>query len=152
MVEEISLRHTVIRTFENKRIIIPNSIMGNSIIENSNYKDTKICRFVEFPISYDSDMDKAMKIMREEAQKHPLHIDNRTVAEKKADEPVVQVRVLGFGESSVNLRAWVWTKDPADAFVLGTDLNRTIKKRFDKAGIEIPYPHRTIIEKNVRRK
>jgi len=151
-VEDITLNHTVIRNFENKRIVVPNSKMTEETIENFNIGDEKICRYVEFGISYDSDIGKAMKIMREEAMKHPEFLDNRTEEEKKEGKPAVNVRVLGFGESSINLRAWVWAKDPGAAFRLGTDLNISIKKRFDKEGIEIPFPYRTIVFKEKKKK
>ena len=90
--------------------------------------------------------------MMEEALKHPLHMDNRTNEEKKNNDPIIRVRVLGFGESSINLRAWVWTKSPLDAFILGCDLNESIKERFDKEGIEIPFPYRTIVFKDNKTK
>ena len=147
IVEDITLRHTVIRSFENKRIIVPNSVISNEILENSNIEDPKICRMVDFGISYDSSIDKAMKIMRSEAEKHPLIYDNRSEEDKKNKKPIVAVRVVGFSDSSVNLRAWAWTQSPGDAFVLGTDLNKSIKERFDREGIEIPFPYRTIVYK-----
>lgn len=148
VVEDINLRHTVIRNFENKRIIIPNSIISNEVIVNSNYSDSSICKWIDMGISYDSDITLAKKIMQEEAEKHPLIRDNRSMEEKKAENPVVIVRVIGMGDSSVNLRAWCWTDSPKDAFVLGCDLYESIKKRFDASGIEIPFPHRTIVYKN----
>lgn len=147
IVEDITLRHTVIRTFENKRVVIPNSIISNEVIENFQLGDEKICKFVEFGISYDSNIDKAMKIMKEEAMKHPDFLDNRKTEEKIKGEDAVKVKVIGFGDSSVNLRAYVWTPDPPAAFRLGCDLNKSIKERFDREGIEIPFSYRTIIFK-----
>ena len=152
VVVDITLRHTVIRNFENKHFLVPNSVISNEIIENENFDDEKICKYVNIGISYDSDIKKARKIMQEEAMKHPLYIDNRTKQEKEANEPSVLVKVLGFGDSSVNLRAWVWAKNPRDAFRMGCDLNESIKERFDKEGIEIPFPYRTIVYKDKKRK
>lgn len=146
-VEDITLRHTVIRNFENKRLIIPNSIISNETIENWDSHDTKICRWVEIGISYDSDIDRAMKIMQEEARAHPNYIDNRTPEDKNEGRHAVPVKVIGFGDSSVNLRAYVWAEDPAAAFNLGCDLNKSIKERFDKEGVEIPFPYRTLVQK-----
>ncbi|MEL6804288.1 MAG: mechanosensitive ion channel family protein, partial [Bacteroidota bacterium] len=51
------------------------------------------------------------------------------------------------GDSSVNLRAWAWAKDQADAFAMGCDVVESIKKRFDREGVEIPFPHRTLVQK-----
>jgi small-conductance mechanosensitive channel len=94
-----------------------------------------------------------MKIMREESEKHPNCYDNRTEEEKKNKEPIVKVRVIGFGNSSVNLRAWVWSEDAGKGFVMACDLNKSIKERFDKEGVEIPFPYRTIVyKKDIKKK
>lgn len=143
-VEDITLRHTLIRTFENKRVVVPNSVISTEVIENSNMVDDKICRFVEVGISYSSNIDKAIEIMREEALKHPLNIDGRSREDKKAGVPRVVVRVISLGESSVNLRAYAWAKDQPLAFEMGCDLNKTIKERFDAEGIVIPFPQRDL--------
>lgn len=143
-VEDITLRHTLIRTFENKRVVVPNSIISTEVIENSNMIDEKICRFVEVGISYSSNIDLAMQIMREEALKHPLNIDGRSAEDKREGVPRVIVRVIGFGDSSVNLRAYAWAKDQPSAFQMGCDLNKAIKERFDAEGIEIPFPQRDL--------
>jgi small conductance mechanosensitive channel len=147
-IEDITLRHTVIRNNENRRIIIPNSVINNQTIINSNIVDEKVCSLIEVGISYDSSIDLAIQILRDEISKHPLCIDNRTDEEKAEGVPLVVVRVMGFGESAVNLRASAWASSPGDAFVLRTDSFRAIKNRFDREGVEIPYPHRTIVIKN----
>lgn len=147
IVEDISLRHTVIRDFENRRVIIPNSKVSDDVIINADYAEERICRFIEIGISYDSDIDLAKHIMQNEVQNHPLNIDVRTPEQLELGAPRVVVRVLSLGDSSVNLRAWAWAKDQADAFGMGCDLMESIKKRFDREGIEIPFPHRTLVRK-----
>ncbi|MDD2322153.1 MAG: mechanosensitive ion channel family protein [Bacteroidales bacterium] len=147
-VEDITLRHTVIRNFENRRLIIPNSVISNETITNSDLIDEKICNFCEFMISYDSDMNRAMSLIAEEARKHPDFIDGRTEEEKATGTPDVMVRVTGFGESSVNLRAYVWSADHTSGFRMKCDLYKSVKERFDQQGIEIPFPYRTIVLKN----
>lgn len=147
VVEDINLRHTVIKNFENKRIIIPNSVISNEVLINSNYGDDKIIKWIDFGISYDSDIDLARKIMKEEVEAHPNFMDGRNEEQKAANEELIPVRVVSFGDSSVNIRAWAWAADPPKAFVMGTDLNESIKKRFDKEGIEIPFPYRTLVYK-----
>ncbi|NBC04014.1 MAG: mechanosensitive ion channel [Bacteroidetes bacterium] len=144
VVEDIGLRHTVIRNFENQRIIIPNSIISNERLVNAHYEEPKVCRFVDVGISYDSDIDLAKKIMAEEIENHELSIDNRTPEEKKNNEPIVSVRVVMLAESSVNLRAWAWAETPPDGYLLFTDVIESIKKRFDREGINIPFPQRTL--------
>ena len=146
-IEDITLRHTIIRDFENRRIIIPNTVIGTETLINSSIKDEFICNFVEFGISYDSDANKAIEIIREETLKHPNYIDNRTREEKKNNIHPVLIKVLGFGDFSVNLRAFVWTKDHTSGFILKCDLFKSVKERFDNEGVEIPFPYRTIVFK-----
>lgn len=148
IVEDITLRHTVIRDFENKRIIIPNTIISNEVIINSDFGDDQICKRIDVGISYDSDLEKAKRLMQEEVLKHPLLVDNRTAEQRERGDTLVPVRVLSLGDSSVNLRAWAWAKDSADAFLMECDLLESIKLRFDKEGIEIPFPHRTLVHKS----
>ncbi len=57
----------------------------------------------------------------------------------------VKVNVTALGEFSVNLRLLVWFKDRSVSYSSGCEIREAIKKRFDKEGIVIPYPHRTIM-------
>jgi small-conductance mechanosensitive channel len=151
-VEDITLRHTVIRDFQNRRIVIPNSVIGSDVILNSNLYDEKIRRNVDFSVDYSSDVDQVTEVIREECLNHPLCIDNRTAEQLENKEPVVDVRLIEFGASELKFRAFVWTSSPADAFILNTDLNKIIKKRFDKEGITIPFPQRVISYRNEEEK
>ncbi|MCB9335523.1 MAG: mechanosensitive ion channel family protein [Flavobacteriales bacterium] len=147
VVEEITLRHTVIRDYENKRIVVPNSIISEDVIINSNITDEKIRKHIELSISYDSNIDKAISIIQEEAEKHPLLVDGRAKEEIRNNEPKVIVRVISLDEYSVRLKAYVWSSGNDNAFVLQCDLLKSIKEQFDKNGIEIPFPYRTIVYK-----
>lgn len=147
-VQDITLRHTVINNFENRRIVIPNSIISDETIVNSSMTEFKVCVYLEMGISYDSNIDLAMNIMQEEAQKHPNFVDNRTQADIEQGIPPVVVRLISFGDSSVNLRAYVWASTSRDGFIMKCDLHKSIKEKWDNAGIEIPFPYRTIVYKN----
>jgi len=147
IVEDITLRHTIIKSFENKRIVIPNSVIGNQTIINDNLGDSLICRFIEVGISYDSDIELATRILQEESIKHPFSFDNRSKKEKKENKPQVPVRLVSFGDHSINLRAYVWTMDPLSVYEMHSDINKAIKRRFDAEGIEIPFPYRTLVYK-----
>jgi small conductance mechanosensitive channel len=144
-VEDITLRHVVIKDFENRRIVIPNSVISNETIVNSTITDEKVCMFVEFNISFESSIDAAMKIMQETTTAHPLCIDNRTVEETGRGEPKVPMRVIEITDFSVKLRAYAWSRNPTDGFDMKCDLLKQIKERFDKENVEIPYPHRTVL-------
>lgn len=147
IVEDITLRHTVIRSYENKRIIIPNSVISADVIVNADLIEEKVCRILSFSISYESDVDLAKKIISEIAEEHPFCVDNRSPEQKSIGEAIVVVRMTNWAESSVELKAWVWAKNQGEGFVMHCDLLESIKKEFKQNGIEIPYPHRTIIQK-----
>ena len=147
-VEDITLRHTVIKDFENKRIVIPNTVISNEVIINATLIDEKVCMFVEFGISMEADISKAQDIIQQEALKHPYCIDNRGPAELSKGEHQVVVRVIGFTEFATQLRAYAWVSNSNDGFDMKCDLHKSIKQRFDQEGIEMAIPQRLITYRN----
>ncbi|WP_223255546.1 mechanosensitive ion channel family protein [Flavobacterium sp. LM4] len=117
-VEDINLRQVVLKDAENNRIIIPNSVISNQIIINTNMHDTKCCKIIEIGIGYESDIDKALQIMKDEIAKHPLFIDTRIPENKKQKQLLVIARVVALADSSVTLKAWGWAKNSTDGFVM----------------------------------
>lgn len=144
VVEDINLRQVVLKDMENNRIIIPNSVISNQIILNTNMNDSKCCKIIEIGIGYNSDIEKALEIMKEEVAQHPFFIDTRTPANKKNNTPLVIARVVALKDSSVSLKVWAWAKDATDGFIMYCDLLQSIKKRFDAQKIEIPFPQQVI--------
>jgi len=143
-VEDINLRQVVLKDAENNRIIIPNSVISAQIIVNTNMHDTKCCKIIEIGIGYESNIEQALEIMQEEIAKHPFFIDTRTAENKKQNTPLVIARVVALADSSVNLKAWAWAKNSTEGFVMYCDLLQSIKKRFDEAKIDIPYPQQVV--------
>jgi len=78
---------------------------------------------------------------------HPDHIDNRTPEQIKEGVEEVIVRVISLGDFSVNLRAWAWASNQLKAYPMHCDLLESIKERFDREEIEIPFPYRTLVYK-----
>lgn len=146
-VVDISIRHTIIKTYENTKIVVPNSVMDKAILENVTAVGNQKGNFLELEISYESNLDQAMKIIEEEVMKHPNYMDARSSEEKKKHIPSVITRLIEFGESGMRLKTTVYSKNNAEGFAMLSDLRIAIKKRFDEAGIDIPYPHRTIVMK-----
>ncbi len=147
IIEDITLRHVVIKDFENRRYIVPNSNISDDVIHNSSIYEDKTGTFVIMKISYDANLTKAIEIIREEAMAHPLLIDNRTPEEKSEGADQVPIRIVKLDDSSVDIRATCWANTYIEGFEIKTDLYRSIKLRFDQEGIEIPFPHRTIVMK-----
>lgn len=151
-VTDITLRHTVIRTWRNRMVVIPNSIINKEKLTNHDLGERKCCEYIEMGISYDSDVDLAKKIMREECENHPLILDNRSAEDKASGIPMVKVSLVEFADSSVILRAWAWAANLGNVVALKRDVYETIKKRFDAEGIEIPFPYRTVVMKGAESK
>jgi small conductance mechanosensitive channel len=147
-VEDITLRHTVISTIENRHIIIPNAAIGDATIINSTIRDEATCEFVEIPVSYAADLDHAMRVMGEVCKAHPSRKPSPPGSEQGARHDQVIVRLVRIGDSALTLRAYVWAADPVSATLMRFDLYKNILERFRTEHIEVPYPHRTIIHKN----
>ncbi len=140
IVEDITLRHTVIRDFENRRVIVPNSVMANEIIVNANYEDDSVCKFVEIGISLDADFVRAKEIIMEEIGKHRFFYDKRSAEDIAANVPKVVVRVIKITDWALVLRGNAWAHNAPNGFVMYCDLLESIKIRFDEAGIPFPRP------------
>ncbi len=148
---DITLRHTVVRTWDNRRLIIPNSIIGDEAIINWSIEDPTVRWLVDVGISYDSDIDLARNIMLEEARKHinvMTHVELKKYDSAFPREEVIQVLVTELGDYAVNMRMYFWCVDRKFCFSTGCDLRESIKKRFDAEGVEIPFPYRTVVYKN----
>ena len=149
-VEDISLRHTVIRTIENSRVIIPNSTINSSILENSNYKDNRRMNFFGVGVSYTADLNIALAIVEDEILKHPYFLDTRTALDIAKGIKPVTARVTALGDSSIQIRAGVWSEDFSKGYIMLCDLNKSVKEHFDREGIEIPYPYYNVVMKPER--
>ena len=98
IVEDISLRHTVIRTFENNRVIVPNSVVNMEILENANFEEDKVCRFLDISVGYNSDIEKAMDIIASAGAQSQKFYDNRSQEEIEAGAKDVAVRGFAAGK------------------------------------------------------
>lgn len=145
-IETITIRHTIIRTFTNSRIVVPNSIMSKEIIENSDIIESEASSFIDVSVAYESDLHKAMNIIADVISTHPLYIEHRTEEQIKNNEEKVKVFVREFGDSGIQLRASMWTKTVNDNFIACSDCRLKIKEEFDKHGIEIPYNKVKIVD------
>jgi len=147
-VEDINLRHTVINDFKNIRIVIPNAIVNKENICNYYMIESKNCEWIEIGISYNSNIDKAISVLQEICESHPYCMDVRSEKEKEKGAPIVDVQVVGLGDSAVNLKAWVWSASYKTGFKMRNQLYKSIKEGFDREGIEIPFPHSSVVFKN----
>ena len=132
VVEKISIFNTVIKTGDNKEMIVPNGAIYGGVIINYSAKETRRIDMV-FGIGYDDDIKKAKDIMLEIMGKD----------ERILPEPAPLVAVSELADSSVNFVVRPWVKS-ADYWGVLFDLNEKIKLAFDEASISIPYPQMDI--------
>jgi small conductance mechanosensitive channel len=142
VVEDITIRHTVIKSIENRRIVIPNSVISREAILNSTIKDPRVMFNLEVVLVYETDIEKALNIMKEEAQKHPDFLDGRTEVKKNDGVPPVVAKVVALEDNGVRCRAYVWAKDNDTAFEMKCDLLKILKERFDQENIQISHAQR----------
>ena len=135
IVEDIGLRVTRVRTFDNELLTVPNSQLTDGVIKNPVEGDRLRLKFV-FGIGYDDDISRATEIIVEEAEAHSDIMD----------DPAPSVRLTELGESSVGLQSRIWIADPSrsDFVRIRGEYVTAVKERFDEEGIDIPYPNRTL--------
>lgn len=131
-VQSMNLVSTTILTFDNKRMVVPNNKIWNDVITNATGVNERRVD-MEFGIGYDDDIDKANEILVDIITSHP----------KVLKEPEPTIRMHALADSSVNFiaRPWALTADYWDVY---WDVTRAVKKRFDEAGIGIPFPQRDV--------
>jgi small conductance mechanosensitive channel len=136
-VEEVQILTTVLKTGDNKRVIIPNSQIMGTTITNYSANETRRVDLV-VGVSYSDDLDKVRRELES-----LVAADDRILK-----DPAVTIAVSELADSSVNfvLRPWVNT---ADYWGVYFDLTEAIKKRFDEVGISIPFPQQDVYLHNV---
>jgi small-conductance mechanosensitive channel len=145
-VEDITLRHTIIKTYTNVRIIVPNSIMGAAKIENSTF--TKGASYpVEVDIAYESadKVERAMEIMENIVMNHPKFFDSRDDKAKELNTKPVTTLVTELGDSGIHLKVLMWTEQFGDNAKACSDCRIEILKQFEKEGIEVTYNKLAVI-------
>ena len=131
-VEQVQILTTVLRTGDNKRIIVPNGQIMDSIITNYSANETRRVDMV-VGVSYSDDLDKVRATIQE-----LVAADERIL-----DEPAPTIAVSELADSSVNFVVRPWVKTP-DYWAVMFDLTEAIKKRFDKEDISFPFPQQDV--------
>ncbi|WP_368409318.1 mechanosensitive ion channel family protein [Halomarina litorea] len=135
-VQDIDLRVTTLKTFDNEKITVPNSELANNAVKNPVAYDKLRQKFV-FGIGYDDDIDAAKEVILEEARNLDTIMDN----------PEPAVRVTELADSYVGLQSRFWIDDPsrADFMKVRSDFIQSVKERCDAETIEMPYPYRELV-------
>ncbi len=140
-VKDISIRSTVIETFDRADVIVPNSELISNQVTNwmlsSNIGRLKAA----VGVAYGSDVPKVIEILKKIANNHPEVI---------YDHPDYPIRVLflNFGDSSLNFELRCFVKQVDNRLNIQSDINQSIDREFRKAGIEVPFPQRVVHMQN----
>jgi len=132
VVEEVQILTTVLKTGDNKKVIVPNGQIMDSIITNYSANDRRRVDMV-IGVSYDDDLDKVRSTLEQ-----LVAADDRIL-----DDPACTIAVSALADSSVNFVVRPWVKT-ADYWGVMFDLTEAIKKRFDKDGISFPFPQQDV--------
>ena len=133
-VRRIAVRATEIETFDRASVLIPNQQFITEVVKNWTHANTVGRVIIKVGVSYSSDADKVRDVLIQVAEDHPLVLES----------PPPRALLLNFGDSSLDfeLRAYIGNVD--NSFMIKSDLNFAVLRRFREAGIEIPFPQRDL--------
>ncbi len=125
-IESLSLGYTILKTDDNRRVVLPNSLMASQTTVNMTRDDPRAICSVPVAISLDSDLDQARAILLEIAGSNPK------------TKKIVGCPVTNLDGSGVELTISIWCADSLAAGALRCDLLESVKRRFSSAGIKFP--------------
>lgn len=134
-VSQLTTRYMVLMGNDGTEAIIPNETLVSSTVINHSYSNRQIRIGIPIQISYQSDVQRAMDIMKQAAVKHARVLST----------PETKVYLKSFGDNGIDLELSTWINDPEEGQLnLRSDINMEIWRQFQQAGIEIPSPQRDV--------
>lgn len=134
VVSQLRMRSTVLRTFDNVEIFIPNKTLLTSPVSTYTHSSRRVRRSVTVGVSYDCNPREVREILERIADNHGLILK----------DPAPMVLFTGFGDSSLDFQVNLWVDDISNGLRVVNDVHFMIYSEFKKAGIEIPYPQRDL--------
>lgn len=135
-IESISLGYTILQTSDNRRIVLPNSVMAGQTTVNLSLVNTRAMASVPISIGYEVDVERARAIVVQLARQNPNA------------QQVVDCPVMSLSPSSVDLTLHVWCVNTGAATKLKAELLEQVKEAFAKEKIEIPHPYTNVVLKH----
>jgi small-conductance mechanosensitive channel len=134
IVRKIGLRSTVIETYNQAEIIVPNSQLISEKVTNLTHSNSRARITIDVGVAYGENIERVLEILKEEAKNNP------TVLKYPEPSPLF----VAFGASSLDFKLRVWLDNFDQSLDVKSDLSVAIYKRFDKEGIAIPFPQRDL--------
>ena len=141
-VETVGIRTSIIKTFNNVEVIVPNTNLVNSELINYTHSDPIIRIDIPIGVSYSSDPFKVRKVLKEALSELENILEN----------PEVTIYFNDFGESSLDFQVSVWTDNALKKKIIESDARYAIWKALKENGIEIPFPQVDVHMKEEKKK
>lgn len=135
IVVDISIINTRLRTFDGEYVAIPNERVGNSVVHNRT-QESQLRLTVEVGVDYAADPERAAEVALDAIHEVDAIVDN----------PAPDVVPVRFGDSAIvlELRFWIHNPSPPRKWQAIRGVVYGVKDAFDRAGIDIPFPQRTV--------
>ncbi len=135
-VEDIKLLFSVLRTWDNRRLMVPNSKFLDSVLINYTAVDPSKLAIVYVTVTFESDLDKAYEVMLKAAREHPLFYPA---------DGLPSVQIMEFSDYGVNLRLLSRASNQGNNWNMEKELLFIIKREFEKNGIRLSVPRREVV-------
>jgi small-conductance mechanosensitive channel len=139
-VVQIGWRSTTLRTLTNNLVVVPNSMLAKSVITNYSLPEPRIALNIPVGVAYGTDPRRVEEVLVELARKAA-----RDGLEGLLPDPPTARLIPGFGSSTLDFTLTVQVRQFADQYPVQSELRKRILERFQQAGIEMPFPTRTIL-------
>ena len=134
-VSKITTRYTVLKHAAGTEFIVPNEALIANVVQNQSYSDTRLRLATTVGVAYDTDLELAMRLMRDAAAAQPRVLSDAPPA----------VFLTAFTDSAISLELGFWIADPeAGRGNVVSDVNLAIWRAFNENGIRIPFPQREV--------
>ena len=134
-VSQINARYTVMKALDGTETIVPNEMLVSTPVINHSYSNTSVQVVVKLSIAYSADVDRALEIL----------VESATVQSRVLADPPPTAFITGFGADGIDLQIGFWIRDPeAGSLPIRSEIARSVLKRFQEEGIEIPAPQRDV--------
>lgn len=145
IVQDMTMRHVVINTIDTIKQVIPNSKINTMYIKNYSFNAPVRSVNFRFPVSYETDTEQAKQVIFDTIKNSEYSVPYKK--EENGEEIYKPVYFLTLSESALIMSATVYYDKDTPTEVVKNDINTSVKKALNDAGIEIPYNHITVINK-----
>jgi len=133
-VRELNIRSTVIETFDGAEVIVPNADLVSKTVTNWTKSNRRRRAEIDVGVAYGSDSQQILDLLERIAKSH----------EQVMADPEPFAVFLGFGDSSLNFRLYIWLNDLSEVLKTPSRIRQDVLRELQEAGVEIPFPQRDV--------